>query len=407
MASIRHVDVIPIAFADPPLLNMWGVHEPLALRTVLRIQLDDGTVGLGETNGGISIVDDLRSVAPSLIGLRVDDRAALLAATAARLGDPGTLRTMHAYSPIEVAAYDAHARLEGVPLVDLLGGRHRERVDFAAYLFYKWGGHSGLPSDSWGEALDSAAVVAQARTMVEHYGFQSLKLKGGVFPPEQEIAAMHALADAFPGLPLRLDPNGSWSVATAVKAAGALEGLLEYLEDPAPGIPGMAAVRAATTLPLATNMIGLTWPEFETMVEAEAVDIVLADHHHWGGLDATLELARRCGAAGLGVSMHSNSHLGISLAAMVHVAAATPELAHACDTHYPWNAESEIVDLGDLAFDGGAVRVPDAPGLGVELRDDVVARLHEQYVRSGRLTRDDTGYARTVDPDFDPSPGRF
>jgi hypothetical protein len=97
--------------------------------------------------------------------------------------------------------------------------------------------------------------------------------------------------------------------------------------------------------------------------------------------------------------MHSDPHLGISLAAMVHLAAATPNLGYACDTHFPWRHE-DVLKGRPLAFRGGAIRVPDGPGLGVELDRDVLAALHEQYLRCGIRSRDDTGYMRRVDPGY-------
>ena len=63
---------------------------------------------------------------------------------------------------------------------------------------------------------------------------------------------------------------------------------------------------------------------------------MLSDHHYWGGLRNTRELAAICRTFGVGLSMHSNTHLGISLAAMTHVAATVPNLDYACDRHYPW-----------------------------------------------------------------------
>jgi glucarate dehydratase len=106
--------------------------------------------------------------------------------------------------------------------------------------------------------------------------------------------------------------------------------------------------------------------------------------------------------------MHSNSHLGISLAAMTHLAAATPNLDYACDTHWPWKSpEDDVVVDGAIAFADGAVAVPTAPGLGVELDRDRLARLHEQYLASGLRNRDDTGYMRRSQPGFDPSPARW
>lgn len=119
---------------------------------------------------------------------------------------------------------------------DLLGGAVRDEVPFSAYLFYKWAAHPGHQPDSWGEALCPEQIVAQARTMVDRYGFTALKLKGGVFPPDQEADAIRALRTAFPHLPLRLDPNAAWTPETAVRIGAELDGVLEYLEDPTPGI---------------------------------------------------------------------------------------------------------------------------------------------------------------------------
>ncbi len=98
----------------------------------------------------------------------------------------------------------------GLPVHALLGGKVRDAVEYSAYLFYKWAGHpAGVASekDDWGAALDPAGVVAQACTFAERYGFASFELKGGVFPPEEEIAAIRALAEAFPRPPAAAGPQ--------------------------------------------------------------------------------------------------------------------------------------------------------------------------------------------------------
>ncbi|WP_433364869.1 enolase C-terminal domain-like protein [Streptosporangium sp. CA-115845] len=154
-------------------------------------------------------------------------------------------------SPFEVACLDIRGRAAGVPVCDLLGGRVREAVPYSAYLFYKRAGHPGGDPDRFGAALDTDGLLAQARLLVEEYGFASIKVKGGVFPPEEESEALAALAEAFPGLPLRLDPNAAWSVETSVAMGARLEGLVEYLEDPTPGLEGMAQVAARVPMPLA------------------------------------------------------------------------------------------------------------------------------------------------------------
>lgn len=249
-------------------------------------------------------------------------------------------------------------------------------------------------------------MVAQARRMLALYGFQSIKLKGGVFEPKHEIACIRALHEAFPGLPLRLDPNANWSVATSIAAAPELDELLEYYEDPCPGQEGMAELARHTRLPLATNMVVTTMEEFRRNVETKAVKVVLSDHHYWGGLRATQTLARMCGLWDLGISMHSNSHLGISLMAMTHVAAAIPNLSYACDTHYPWQDE-DIVRGGRVAFSEGAVKVPTGPGLGVQIDRAALEKMHDQYLHCGIRQRDDRAQMPKYDPSFTGACPRF
>jgi glucarate dehydratase len=242
--------------------------------------------------------------------------------------------------------------------------------------------------------------------MVDTYGFGSLKLKGGVFEPEAEAEAIAALREAFPELPLRLDPNANWSVATSLRVAPRLEGLLEYLEDPTEGNPGMAEVARKTTLPLATNMCVTSFEEVPEAAALDSVAVVLSDHHYWGGFRASQRLAGICDTFGWGVSMHSNTHLGISLAAMTHLAAATPNLTYACDTHSPWQRE-EIIEPGALRWSQGSLAVPEGPGLGVELDRDALARLHEQYLACGLRFRDDKTAMLRADPSWPTHRPRF
>ncbi|OUE09938.1 Glucarate dehydratase-related protein [Clavibacter michiganensis] len=308
---------------------------------------------------------------------------------------------------IDVAAHDAQGRITGLPVSELLGGRVRDAVPYSAYLFYKWAAHPGQEPDDFGAALDPAGIVAQARLLIGRYGFGSIKLKAGVLPPDEEIAAIRALAEAFPDHPLRIDPNGAWTHETALRVARELDGVLEYLEDPVLGIDGMAAVAAEVSQPLATNMCVVTFEQIAEGFAKDAVQIVLSDHHYWGGLAHTRELAAICATWGVGLSMHSNSHLGISLAAMTHVAAASPELGYACDTHYPWNRGDDVIVPGVLEIVDGAVAVPTGPGLGVELDREALARQHRVYRESGRTVRDDTGYMRSIHPAYDPTLPRF
>lgn len=407
---VTEITITPVAMKDPPLLNSQGVHQPYALRAVLEVQTDEGLTGLGESYGDDVFLGRLRDLAVSLPGLDPFDLNGLRRRAVELLGRPARDRAVATLvAAFEVALLDLQGRATGRPVSDLLGGRVRDAVPYSAYLFYKWARHPadpGYPPDEWGEALDPDGIVAQARRMVERYGFGSIKLKGGVRPPGEEIEAMLALRDAFPDHPLRLDPNAAWTAATGIEVGRRLAGVLEYLEDPTATIAGMAEVARAVEMPLATNMCVTAFEHLPPAIAEGAVGVVLADHHYWGGLRASQDLAAACETFGLGLSMHSNSHLGISLAAMTHLAAATPNLTYACDTHTPWQVE-DVVEPGVLRIVEGAVPVPDGPGLGVTLDRDALARLHEQWRRCGIRRRDDITPMRQVDPAWSGALPRF
>ncbi|MCO6058965.1 glucarate dehydratase family protein [Pseudomonas sp. MOB-449] len=422
--KIKRVRVTPIAFRDAPLLNASGIHEPYALRSIIEVESDNGYVGLGESYGDAPVLAVLQAMQDSLVGLDPFDLNGLRARviqTVARLGPaeagaelaPGShpsKQVANAYSAFEVAFLDLQARSLNMPLVDLLGGAIRTEVPFSAYLFFKYAKHIDAPyaPDSWGEALSEEQIVAQAARMIEAHGFQSIKLKAGALEPEHEVACIKALKKAFPDHPLRIDPNGNWSLETALRMAELLGDDLQYYEDPTPGLDGMAELHERTGMQLATNMVVTDFEEFRRSVALNSVQIILADHHYWGGLRDTQALARMCDTFGLGLSMHSNSHLGISLMAMAHVAAAVPNLTYACDTHYPWQEEDEeVIKGGKLPIRNGCVSITRAPGLGVELDQDQLAKLHEQYLSIDIRSRDDARQMRKYDPAWKISKPRF
>ncbi|KAL5366243.1 enolase C-terminal domain-like protein [Aspergillus floccosus] len=411
--TIEEVVITPVAFHDMPLLNSVGVHEPFALRSIIEVRAGD-TYGLGESYGDSAHIDRLKKAAARLQGVSVHDTNAIykicedsLVGGAILGGDgmAGMVTTASpadkVFSPFEVACLDLQGKLAGVPVSDLLGGRIRDTVQYSAYLFYKWAGHPGQKEDEYGQALNSSEIVSQARKIIKEYGFKAIKLKGGVYPPAQEVEAIKALNAAFPNTPLRLDPNAAWTVETSKWVAKELNGILEYLEDPTPGIEGMAAVAAEAPMPLATNMAVVAFNQLPASIRQNAVQVILSDHNFWGGLRKSQTLAAICETWDMRLSMHSNSHLGISLAAMTHLASATPNLDYACDTHWPWKRQDEDVIASDALkwLDGGVV-VPTAPGLGVELDREKLERLHQQYLSCGIKERNDTMYMKKFHPEF-------
>jgi glucarate dehydratase len=414
--KIKDLRVHSIAIADPPLRSSYGLHAPYALRTILELECDDGITGVAETYGGDAPAAELEALRARIVGsdpYRLTGSLVDLVEGAAAGDDrsqtwlvPGENpldASTRTYAAIETACLDLIGKSTGQAVCDLIGGRVRDRVAFSAYPFYKHAGGGGegddVRGDEYGEALTPEALVLQVRRMIDRYGFGSVKFKAGVLEPELEIETVRQLRREFgPDVPLRIDPNSAWTVDTSVRVGRALAEELSgggYLEDPASGIDGMAEVRKrlledGIDTPLASNVAVTSFRDLPRALEVDAVQVVLCDHHYWGGMRQVQHLAKLCQVFGIGMSMHSNSHLGVSLMAMAHVAAATPHLSYACDTHYPWqSSEDEVVAGGRVPIVDGCVTIPDRPGLGVELDEDQLARGRERYARLPYRKRDD------------------
>ncbi len=426
--QIAELRIHPIAIADPPLRSSYGLHAPYALRTIVELQSNDGVIGISETYGGDAQVRQLEALRPQIVGAdpyrltgalwpMVEDQPGGEAHSQNWLvpGENALDALTRAYASIEVACLDLIGKTVGEPVCDLIGGRVRDEVPFSAYPFYKHAGGGGegddARADEYGEALSPEAIVHQVQKMIAQYGFGSIKFKGGVLHPDVEIETIKQLYRTFgPGVPLRIDPNCAWTVETSVRVGRALAeelGRGGYLEDPTAGLENMGEVRRrllaeAIDTPLASNVAVTCFADLPRSLQLEAVQIILCDHHYWGGMRQVQHLARLARTMGLGLSMHSNTHLGISLMAMAHVAAATPHLTYACDTHYPWqSAEDEVVRGGRVPIVNGCVRIPDGSGLGVELDYDQLARGRERYGKCRYRKRDDEAQMRAqVDPDW-------
>jgi glucarate dehydratase len=415
-----------IAIADPPLRSSYGLHAPYALRTILELESDDGVIGISETYGGEVPALSLEAIRLNVVGQNPYRLTGLLSSMVEGKGAgidrsqtylvPGENpldQTTRPYAAIEVGCLDLIGKSVGRPVCDLIGGRVRDRVTFSAYPFFKHAGGGGegddLRQDEYGEVMTPEAIVGEVKQMIDKYGFSSIKFKGGVLEPDMEIEAIKLLHQELGAeIPLRIDPNSAWTVDTSVRVGKALAKELSgggYLEDPTAGLDNMAEVRKqlmaeGITTPLATNVAVTSFADIPRSLELDAVQIILCDHHYWGGMRQVRHLANLCKVFGIGLSMHSNSHLGVSLMAMAHVAAATPHLTYACDTHYPWQSEiDEVVAGGRVKIVDGCVRIPDEPGLGVELDYDQVARGRERYEKCPYRKRDDEAQMRKhIDP---------
>jgi glucarate dehydratase len=388
MTRIARIRATPVTVPlEAPLRHSNGAHWGRFVRTLVEVETDDGYVGLGEFGGG---GETATAAVEGLIGLlRGHDVFRLEAMRFAVCNPTASLynnRTqMHA--ALEFACLDIMGKKLGVPVAELLGGRVRDSVEFASYLFFRYAD----PGTGDGEIRTPEQLVAHARALKAEHGFASHKLKGGVFPPAHELACYRALAQAFPADPLRHDPNCAWSLADAIAFCRGIEGLNNhFIEDPVWGMPQLARLREIVRMPTATNTVVVNFEQLAANVAQRAVDVILLDTTFWGGIRPCVKAAGICETFGLGVAVHSSGELGVQLASMLHMGAVVPNLGYSADAHYHHLVDDVIVG-GKMRYVNGCIVVPTAPGLGVTLDAEKVARYHELYKELG-------GYAYDRDP---------
>src|ERR1019366_4214134 len=286
IADVRATTVtVPL---EAPLRHAAGAHWGRFVRTIVEIETESGVVGLGEMGGGGQSAQlTVESLRPKLLGHDVFNATALwfkvLNPTAA-LYDNRT----QIHAALEFACLDAAGRILEVPVYDLLGGKMRDAIPFASYLFFRYPD----PTSGTGEVRTIDQLVEHARDLKSRYGFGAHKLKAGVFPPDYELRCFLALAETFPDDALRIDPNASYSVRDAIRVGHAIKGLRnDYYEDPTWGMNGLRQVRQAVGLPIATNTVVTNLEQLAANVRDPAVDVVLLDTTFWGGIRPVLKAA--------------------------------------------------------------------------------------------------------------------
>jgi glucarate dehydratase len=393
---IVEMKVIPVAGRDSMLLNLSGAHGPYFTRNLVVLTDSTGQTGIGEVPGGEEIrrtleaarklveeeaIDAVRDV-KKRIGADFHDRD--------RLGRGNQTYdqrvAIHAVTAVESAMLDLVGKHRGVPVAALLGtGQQRKAVPVLGYLFYVANPDlTELPyfrepkgDCDWyrlrrEEAVTPEAVVRLAVAAYEKYGFCDFKLKGGVFSGREEIQTLRALKEQFPQGRITIDPNGCWSLEEAIEYGKELKDLIAYCEDPCGAEDGfsgreiMAEFRKKTGIPTATNMVATDWRQLEHAMALKAVDIPLADPHFWT-MEGSVRVGEICREQGMVWGCHSNNHFDISLAMMVQTAAAIPGSITAIDTHWIWQEGTEQLTKNPLQIINGEIRVPEKPGMGVEL----------------------------------------
>lgn len=334
-----------------------------ALRTVdavhdvvVRIRTGTGQVGhgsaaatppiTGETHASI-VAAIGQHIAPALVGEPFDDLPRL----AARV-QGATARNTSAKAAVDMALHDLAAQRAGVPLVRLLGGA--APAVLATDLTISVDGIDTM-------AADADAAVAR--------GFASLKVKLGR-EPALDIARVRAVHEAVAGrATLRLDPNQGWDAAHAIEVMRALEraGIVpELLEQPVPAhdLDGLAHVARSVAVPVMADESVFDPAQALEVARRGAVSILNIKLMKAGGIGAALRIADIAAAHGLRCMMGCMLESSIGVAAAAHVAAARGDVIAYVDLDGPSLATFDPVE-GGTRFDGPAIRIPDAPGLGI------------------------------------------
>lgn len=336
--EIERIEVVPYALPfREPYVTARGRLEHRAL-VLVRLHAG-GLVGLGETTalslrGGDAftrIVDELRTAAHAL------------AAGGAHRSGAVSMQTLAA---IEIALLDLKGKASRLPVWQVLGAAAARPIECNATLT------AGAPAD----------VARQAVTWAER-GFRTFKLKVGMDGDLDQLSAARAALpeDAV----LRIDANGAWSVDEAAARLAAMRPL-ELAEQPVATAPELHELHGRTDVPLAADESVVT--------RDDALGLARACRY------ATVKLAKVGGpgpaaaiAEELPVYLSSSLEGPVGIAAAAHVAQAIPYagIAHGLATSLLF---SETIGRG-AELEGPMLHVPDAPGLGVELDEDALARL--------------------------------
>ena len=360
---IRRVEAIPVALPLKKPMKMAGVTIANAENVLVRIESADGTVGWGEAASAPTMTGDTQAglfaavhhLAPLLVGQDAWTRPALLARLkAALLGNTG------AHSAVEMALLDLAGRAAGVPVIDLLGGRMRQAVK------PMWLLGNATPEED----------IAEAKVKVIE-GFHFFKVKVAAKPLAADVTTTLAVRGALgPTMPICADANCGFTFAAArTYLDGTREAGLMFLEQPLAhdDRKGLAALARISPIPLGADEGIHSLGDISAHAECGAGGVSLK-LIKLGGMTATIEAARLCKELGLFVNVAAKiAESGIASAAAIHLACAVPTADWGVSLTHFYLAQDIVRQ--PLAIADGTVRLPERPGLGVDVDEDTVARL--------------------------------
>lgn len=334
---------------------------------VIQIKTDEGIVGLGEAVGPtVATVKTIleEELKQFLIG-KDPMRTEWLIRRMEEFSRNWYHIAAYAISGIEIALYDIKAKALNAPVYQLLGGKCKSEISYAGYLFID------TPENNAKKALDYV-----------NRGYRELKLKVGR-NLSQDIESLEAIRDKVgKDIKIRIDANMNWSVPTAIKWIKAVRRFdIQYVEQPVPDFDpeGMAAVRKAVDVPIAADEGCTTIQSVMELIKHESCDVFVVYISEAGGLSRAKQIVSLADACGKWCSVGTWAETGIATIAGAHLIASSANFPFANDTHYM--LQTKDILKKELEIVDGSIKIPDLPGLGVEIDDDKLMELSKSDVR--------------------------
>lgn len=338
----------------------------------VRLTTDTGGVGWGQTStyhADITATIFHRQVAPWALGAGILDIDGLIERIEEREHKfPGSYRC-RALAGLDTALWDLRGKLEGKPVVALLGGTPRRLRAYA----------SSMKRDISPD--DEAARFLRLR---DELGFDAFKWRVAAecghdvdeWPGRTETIVPRVARALGDGIAKLVDANSGFSPRRAIEVGRLLESEgISHFEEPCPYWKLEETKQVTDALELDVTGGEQDWDlaTWARMIEMRAVDVVQPDVMYMGGLARTLKVARMAAAAGLPCTPHS-ANLSLVTICTMHLLGAIPnpgkylEFSIEGPDYYPWQ---EGLFLGrPFAVEDGHVMIPDGPGWGVEINPE-------------------------------------
>ena len=342
-------------------------------KTIIELETEDGVTGLGECADGDRAADVTR-MAERLVGCDLHDilpagRACVPGMSYTPWGNVTAHRRV--FAGIEMAMWDARARTAGIPLHRLLGGAVRDRIALTEYFGYR------LPGAADPGEASPTAIARYCARMIEDHDAQVFEGKVGTVGLAEEVTMVAEVRAAIGQRPLQLDANGIWTLPTARLALRQLlRHDIAWFEEPCETYEEMAALRQHFDCAFSTHIVDLP-----KAARLGCPDAIVTNVNELGGIRGVLDFVAACAAMGVGFRFHSGE-TGVGTAAYLHLSAALEHVRGASQTLLRWYAD-DVIAGGPFVPKGGAVAVPQGPGLGVTLDPDALRRCHARYLAEG------------------------